>query len=233
MDNHLDDLLAGQVEYYRARAPEYDDWVLRRGRYDHGPALNRAWRDELAEVGRALDDFAPRGRVLELAAGTGQWTKHLVRHADAVTVVDASPEMIAINRERVGDPRVRYVQADLFGWQPDAAYDAVIFGFWLSHVPPGRFAGFWDLVRRSLAPGGRVFFVDSRYDARSTALDHRLEGPDHPTARRRLADGRQFEIVKVFYEPEKLEPELAALGWRVHVATTQTFFLYGSGSRSV
>lgn len=226
-----EELLREQVEYYRARAPEYDDWILRRGRYDRGAALNQRWHDELAEVGRALDAFVPTGRVLELAAGTGQWTRRLVRQADSVTVVDASPEMIAINQASVGDPRVRYVLADLFAWQPDLRYDAVVFGFWLSHVPPERFASFWDLVGRALTPGGWVFFVDSLYDERSTALDHRLEGPDRLTARRRLNDGREFEIVKVFYDPRNLQEKLADLGWEFRTRATSTYFLYGMGKR--
>lgn len=80
-----------------------------------------------------------------------------------LTVVDASPEMLAMNRQRVRDPRVRYVTADLFEWQPDRVYDVVFFGFWLSHVPPDRFAPFWLLVNRCLAPGGRAIFVDNLY----------------------------------------------------------------------
>jgi demethylmenaquinone methyltransferase/2-methoxy-6-polyprenyl-1,4-benzoquinol methylase len=227
MDNFVDE----QIAYYRARAPEYDDWIYRRGRYDRGAELNRQWAAELDEVARALEGVGPRGKVLELAGGTGYWTGRLVRRADRVTVVDAAPEMLAINRARVGDPRVRYVQADLFDWQPDDAYDVVFFGFSLSHVPPERFAAFWDLVGRCLAPGGRVFFVDSRYDARSTAVDHRLEGPDRLSVRRRLNDGREFEIVKVFYDPADLSGRLAGLGWDFDVATTASYFLYGSGAR--
>ena len=31
------ELLGEQVEYYRARAEEYDEWFFRQGRYDRGP----------------------------------------------------------------------------------------------------------------------------------------------------------------------------------------------------
>jgi hypothetical protein len=41
--SEVDCLLAEQVEYYRQRAGEYEDWWFRRGRYDHGPAANAAW----------------------------------------------------------------------------------------------------------------------------------------------------------------------------------------------
>ena len=41
--------------------------------------------------------------------------------------------------------------------------DVVFMGFWLSHVPAGRFGPFWALVAAALAPHGRVFFADDGY----------------------------------------------------------------------
>lgn len=63
--------LAEQLGYYRARAAEYDEWWFRRGRYDRGPNLNARWFEEAAELDQTLAGFGPRGRVLELACGTG------------------------------------------------------------------------------------------------------------------------------------------------------------------
>jgi SAM-dependent methyltransferase len=227
----LDELLREQIAYYRARANEYDEWFLRQGRYDRGPERNAQWFAEVGEVIRALDDFAPRGDVLELACGTGLWTQHLVRHAADVTALDSSSEVLAINRARVGDAKVRYLQADLFGWQPDRQYDVVFFSFWLSHVPPERFEAFWDLVKRGLAPAGRVFFVDSLYTESSTARDHQLVDPTATTQTRRLNDGQEYSIVKVFYQPEQLEQRLRELGWAVECRGTGGYFFYGRGDR--
>jgi len=134
--------LAEQLEYYRARASEYDEWWFRQGRYDRGRELNGRWFGEIAELERALDDFGPRGRVLELAGGTGIWSAKLVECADQLTVVDASNEVIALNRERLRSKRVRYIQADLFGWTSSERFDVVFFGFWLSHVPVSKFEAF-------------------------------------------------------------------------------------------
>ena len=140
------ELLEGQLAYYRARADEYDDWFLRRGRHDRGPEWNRRWFSELDKIRQELGRFGPLGRVLELACGTGLWTVELARHATSVTSVEASTEVLEINRARLREagrePSVRYLEADLFGWRPDAAYDAVLFGFWISHVPPERFEAF-------------------------------------------------------------------------------------------
>jgi demethylmenaquinone methyltransferase/2-methoxy-6-polyprenyl-1,4-benzoquinol methylase len=224
-----DKLLQEQIAYYRARAGEYDECFLRTGRYDRGPEVNRRWFAEVAEVAAALAAFAPSGRVLELACGTGWWTAQLARYADSVTAVDSSPEALAINRARLGTSRVEHVQADLFSWRPTTCYDTVFFGFWLSHVPPERFGAFWDLVRVCLAPDGRVFFVDSLYIEASTAVDHRLEGPESTTVKRRLNDGREFHIVKVFYRPDALAARLAEMGWQVEIHATPSYFLHGRG----
>ena len=226
-------VIAEQMAYYRARAPEYDDWFFRRGEYDHGAKWNRAWRDEVGELRRALDAAGPSGRILELACGTGLWTERLAPLTSELTCVDASPEVIALNRRRVGAEHVDYVCADLFEWQPPRRYDFVFFGFWLSHVPAGAFIPFWSMVARALAPGGRVFFVDSRNHPAAREGEYAARAPAAPPSRsrRRLRDGREFEIVKIFYPPEDLELQLRALGWRALVRGTPTFFLHGLAAR--
>ena len=226
-------VIAEQVAYYRARAPEYDDWFFRRGQYDHGAAWNRRWRAEVGDLRAALDAAQPSGRVLELACGTGLWTERLAPHAAALTCVDASPEVIALNRARVGAEHVDYVCADLFKWRPAQRYDFVFFSFWLSHVPLHAFIPFWSMVARALAPGGRVFFADSRNHPAAREGGYDAWAPRAPAARsrRRLRDGREFEIVKIFYRPEDLAVQLRGLGWRVAVHGTPTFFLHGLASR--
>jgi demethylmenaquinone methyltransferase/2-methoxy-6-polyprenyl-1,4-benzoquinol methylase len=222
-------LLEQQIAYYRARSGEYDEWFYRQGRYDRGPEVNQLWFAEAQIVAEALDAFQPAGSVLELACGTGIWTERLVRHADAVTAVDASPEMLALNARRVRSDKVSYVEADLFAWEPSRQFDAVFFSFWLSHVPPARFEDFWRLVRRALRPGGRFFFIDSHCEPTSTALDH--APPDFTATRstRRLNDGREFEICKVFYDPLALQERLERLGWSAGVTRTPNYFIYGHG----
>lgn len=86
------DLLAEQRSYYRARAPEYDEWWQRRGRFDRGEEQLLEWQRQVAVVDDALASFGATGSVLELAGGTGWWTERLVRTADRLTVVDSSPE---------------------------------------------------------------------------------------------------------------------------------------------
>ncbi|HKV69531.1 MAG TPA: class I SAM-dependent methyltransferase, partial [Gaiellales bacterium] len=109
----IDELLSEQCRYYRARAPEYDDWWFRRDRYVLDPAAEAAWFADAAALDAELQLFDPAGDVLELAAGTGIWTSRLAQHADRLTAVDASPEVLERNRDRSG-ASVDHVVADIF-----------------------------------------------------------------------------------------------------------------------
>ncbi len=231
MQDGQDKILSEQIAYYQARAGEYDQWFLRQGRYDRGSDLNERWFAETGALGRALDSFRPQGDVLELACGTGIWTVELLKYAGHITAVDAAGEVLEINRRRTQSPLVDYLQADLFNWQPDKKYDVVFFSFWLSHVTPDRFEAFWEIVDRALKPGGRVFFMDSQYDSTSTAKDHRLNEKEAASVLRRLNDGREYRIVKVFYDAEDLSKRLREAGWDCTLETTGSYFFYGHGKR--
>lgn len=77
-----EDVDAAMIEYYEARAPEYDDWYLRRGRYSHGPIHDAAWNAELDAAGTWLDGLPFSGEIVELAAGTGWWSPLLASRGD-------------------------------------------------------------------------------------------------------------------------------------------------------
>jgi trans-aconitate methyltransferase len=210
-----DQLLAEQRAYYSALAPDYLD-----------QGLDLPGGTELED---ALDAFRPTGSVLELACGPGTWTCQLLRYAGDVTAVDASPDMLAIAASRVPvGARVRFVEADLFTWQPERRYDVVFMGFWLSHVPPGRFASFWALVAAALAPRGRVFFADDGYRTQ----EELIEGPASSTIQRRTPNGTAYRIVKVPHQPADLQRQLRELGWDITVTPTAGPFFWGAGNRA-
>ena len=225
-----EELVADQVAYYRARAPIYDEWWQRCGAYDKGPEMAAEWDRQLDQVEVALRAFSVSGNVLELAGGTGWWTERLAQSADHLTVVDSSPEVLEINRIRTARADVEYVVADLFAWVPENSYDVVFFSFWLSHVPRQRCAAFWSMVRSCLLPGGRVFFVDNHSDPDIPETDFKdpyvlQYEPDRHV--RRLDDGREYNVVKVMYEPDELAVQLTDLGWMADIKATR-WFLFGT-----
>ena len=213
----MSDLLEEQKRYYAARAPEYDDWWYKCGRYELEAGALARWWEDVAEVDAALGAFAPCGSVLELAAGTGIWTRKLVPLAERVVAVDANTETLMLNTEEA-----EHVLADIFEWRSPVTFDVVFFGFWLSHVPEERFDEFWGTVRAALAPGGRVFLVDSGPIETEPGDDRQV---------RQLSDGREFRIVKKFWRPAELAGRVRPLGFELDLRLTANGnFLYGFGS---
>lgn len=221
------DLDAGLRAYYAARAGEYDDWYLRRGRFSHGAIEDMAWQMDLDTATLWLDGLPLGGEIVELAAGTGWWSPLLAGKGElwCYDAVEAPLER-ARSRLLAHGLRAHLHVRDALA-EPDRAVDALFCGFWLSHVPRARLSEFAALARRWLKPGGRFAFIDSRGDPSSGAAGNTWD-PVSETARRRLDDGREFRIPKVYYEPAELEAALLAAGFaRATVTTTTRFFLLG------
>ena len=129
--------------------------------------------------------------VLELACGTGLWTR---RFAENNAHVDSRRCVARSHRHQPGTrghPPTSSTSPPIFsGRVPPANFDVVFFSFWLSHVPPARFEEFWAIVKAALKPGGQAFFVDGLMEQTSSAKDH---GPldESGISRRRLNDGER------------------------------------------
>ena len=90
-----------------------------------------------------------------------------------------------------------------------------------------------EKVRKATKLGGRVFMIDSLpdYTHTSSAVNHAPYQPDNIYHTRKLNDGQEFTIVKVFYEPDALTRKLSEHGFRAPVHTTGHYFWWASGVR--
>jgi demethylmenaquinone methyltransferase/2-methoxy-6-polyprenyl-1,4-benzoquinol methylase len=135
--------------------------------------------------------------------------------------------MLARNRSLRDGDRIHSVEADLFAWEQDDRFDLVFTGFFLSHIPPGRWASFWGKVTGWLAPGGTLAFVDDSWGPDRPSSSERVEGgPDH--AHIRLLDDGPYTIVKRFFRPGELEAAFGEVGLDAEVRSTGEHFLYGT-----
>lgn len=210
-NNILDD----QIEYYRARAGEYDESTA-------------SFSDVFAPAKSVLKGLGKFDHILELACGTGFWTETLLQMGRSVTAVDAAPEMLEIARKRLGEERITYQQADVFRWEPAQEFDLVFFANWLSHVPPESLDDFLSKVRRDVHTGGQIAIVDQH----APSADDKNVAKADIYATRPLSDGREFTIVKAFYDLADLEKKLERLGFEVSVNKFTDTFFFLSGRRS-
>lgn len=193
----------GAEEYYGARAPEYDRVYEKPER-----------QGDIATLGSLLARrFAGRD-VLDVAAGTGFWTERFADGTDHTTGCDINEATLEVARARRRWPdHVRFVRGDAFALdEVPGTFDAAFVGFLWSHVAIDDLDRFLDSLCRRLGPGSTAILVDNVY----------VEGSNHPIARtdeagntyqrRRLADGREWEVRKNFPTPEQVTNRLEAHG---------------------
>ncbi|RUT01852.1 hypothetical protein DSM106972_064750 [Dulcicalothrix desertica PCC 7102] len=227
----ISNIIQQQIEYYRARASEYDEWFYRQGRYDRGEKLNKRWFNEVNILKSALRQLGKFNDILELASGTGIWTQEILNIGNNITAIDAFQEVIEINRYKLNSPKVDYHQLNLFAWEPDREYDLVFFSFWLSHVPPELIDAFLEKVYNSVRPSGKIFTIDSRYEPTSTAKNHTLKDDKDIYVSRKLNNGQEYQIVKLFYQPEQLHDKLTQAGFQPDIKVTDNYFIYATGTK--
>ncbi|MCY3782625.1 MAG: class I SAM-dependent methyltransferase [Chloroflexi bacterium] len=216
-------------DYYRARADEFEDWYRRRGSYQHSPEADAAWHREVGEMERFIEPLQ-NSSVLEVAAGTGWWTRRLAPR-NRVIATDYAPEMIACARRLAGpSDAVERCRADAYRLPvAEGAVDACFFGFWLSHVPVSRAVEFMREARRVVRPGGELWLLDSAQSRTSGHQGQRVVGPRVQQQRRNLKDGSAYDIWKIYWSPIDLRFLFGLVCDRVEVATTDQYFVMARG----
>lgn len=174
--------------YYAARASEYDRVYLKPER-----------QADLRAIERWLPAVLAGKTVLEVACGTGHWTRFIAPVAAAVVALDSAPETLAIARERVGASAVEFRVGDAYALPTfDRAFDAAFAGFWLSHVPIARQREFLRGLDAALAPGARVVLLDNLFVAGSSTAIAEQDADGNTYQTRRLDDGSTHRVLKNF-----------------------------------
>ena len=147
--------------YYAARASEYDRIYRKPER-----------QADLRAIERWLPPKFAGARVIEIACGTGYWTRFIAPVAAQLLAIDAAAETLAIAKTRVPAGKVDFVLGDAYALPRHVGpFDAAFAGFWFSHVPKARWREFLLGLAARLEPGARVVLLDNRYvEGSSTPL---------------------------------------------------------------
>lgn len=197
-------------DYYAQRAQSYE-------RVYHRPERQADLRAMEAALAAP---FAGR-HVLEIACGTGWWTPHGARGAASWLASDVNPETLAIARAKPMPASVRFAEVDAYtlAGLDGQRFDAAFAGFWWSHVPLARLAGWLARLHERLDAGARVVLLDNRYVEGSSTPISRRDADGNSYQQRSLDDGSMHEVVKNF--PDRASA-VAAVGPRARdVAWTE------------
>ena len=122
----------------------------------------------------------PVHRAADLGCGTGDLTRTLLARWPAADVcgVDSSDAMLARANAGPASPRLRFEQADLRAWAPDAALDRIVSNAALQWV--GDHATLLARLVGFLAPGGAL----------AVQMPHNDDSPTHVILRALWRDAR-------------------------------------------
>jgi SAM-dependent methyltransferase len=193
----------GTEDYYRERAPWYDEIYTRPER-----------QADLGVLRQRLTEWFAGKRVLEVAAGTGWWTDVLADTAASVTATDVNQATLDVAMGRREWPEsVRFVIADAFALgSVTGEFDAAYAGFFWSHVPLPDLDGFLEGLLDRVQPGSLVAFMDNRMVPGSVHPVVRRDEQGNTYQQRRMKDGRPWEVLKNFPEPDELLERLGRFG---------------------
>jgi demethylmenaquinone methyltransferase/2-methoxy-6-polyprenyl-1,4-benzoquinol methylase len=191
------------LTYYVARANEYENVYAKPERQADLRLLHTLVSHALA--GR---------RILEVACGTGYWTRLLATSAAAITACDLSPEVLAIARARQPSALpVDFCVGDAFALeQIPGTFDGSFIGFWWSHVQRAELPRFLTGLHRRLSNGGRVLIIDNRYVSGSNWPITRTDEHGNTYQHRSLEGGTEYEVLKNFPLPSDVRDTIAAAG---------------------
>lgn len=185
--------------YYAQRAAEYERI------YDKPER-----QEDLARLRAELPHLFRGHEVLEVACGTGYWTKLVAGEALSVTGIDVNPQVLGIAAAK-HYPRgnVLFREIDIYRLETlESKHDAGLAAFWWSHLPRSRIGEFLTTFHAALKPGARVVLLDNRYVAGSSTPLSRRDEDGNTYQRRTLEDGRRFEVLKNFPNEDELRRSL-------------------------
>ena len=182
------------LDYYKRRAAYYERVYHKPERQDDLRAME-AWMPAV---------FSGR-RVLEVACGTGWWTPHAARDAQAWLATDLNPETLDVARAKALPPSVSFATVDAYTLAElgDRRFDAAFAGCWWSHVPLQRLPGWLTTLHGQLDSGARVVFLDNSFVQTSSTPITRSDAEGNTWQTRTLDDGSVHEVLKNFPTPEQ------------------------------
>lgn len=189
-------------EYYRRRAPEYEQIY-----YRDLPARRKEIDDEAA----FLRTLAADRDVLDVACGTGYWTQIVADTAATVVAVDLSREMLAEARRKRYRQEPSFVQGDVEHLPVgNCRFDLLVLGFWFSHQPKERYREFFEQIKRPVRRDGLIWMIDNNPPAEGATV-HSIRVDEHGNnfKERFLDNGEPYVILKNYFSRAELESVFA------------------------
>ena len=215
------------LRYYDERAAEYEDAYVRGTGTASIPDPDVFRREALLLTG-IVERFA-RGRMLDLACGTGFWQSYYAQGCSTITLFDQSAKMLDECRAKSAalgvSERCTIIQGDVFDYAfSRGSFDSALIGFLLSHVTEDEERIVFEKLRDALDESGRFLILESAWSPERARFNSKIE-----RQQRQLNDGTRFEIYKRYIDRSDIAGWEARYGAALSIEHFGTAFLAVSG----
>lgn len=213
------------AQYYDERANEYDE--LYEGK---GPAFPdpEAYKNDVERICEIAHNFG-RGRLIDIACGTGFWLPYYASNCAEITLVDQSEEMLEVAQRRASDnsvlDRCRFIRSNYFDVSlNDDCFDSALVGFFVSHLTDTLVQRFFSKLLRILRNDSELLLIDSAWSEERRKYRQKIGIQD-----RTLNDGKSFKLYKRYFEKSEIVDILSSFGFCVqHCYFGKAFFVVHS-----
>jgi len=204
-----------QINYYSERAKEYEQIYKKEER-----------QEDLKKLEIILKDLFFAKSVIEIACGTGYWTKVISETAKSIFAVDINDTVLEIAQSKKYKAPITFENADIFNLtKVDEKFDSGFGGFIWSHIPKQKLDVFLSAFISKVSPGGFVVFVDNQFvKGSNTPIDSKDEyGNTYQI--RKLSNKNNYKVMKNFPVDSEILDIVAPISSQVKIDRLKYFWV--------
>jgi demethylmenaquinone methyltransferase/2-methoxy-6-polyprenyl-1,4-benzoquinol methylase len=192
--NMIESKITEMENYYAKRALEYENIYLRPER-----------QECIKQSKNFLKMYFHNKDILEIACGTGFWTKTISEVSTKITATDLNEKVLEVAKNKKFNCKIDFIQDDSYKLEKiTEKHNSLFAGFWFSHIPKSRVHEFVEVIHKKLHEHAIVVFMDNLYVEGNSTPISRVDTEGNSYQNRKLKDNSQHEILKNFYAEDWL-----------------------------
>ena len=205
------------LKYYEQRRPEYEAIYTKPER-----------QNDLVWIEAQLSDCIVGKRVLEIACGTGYWSRRISAVATSLHATDASGELASAAVESCNLGIVSSGVLNAFNIPPSPGFECLVAGFFFSHVLLEQRSQFIEGLASAVDPGTCLIMFDNNFVPGSSTKISRQAVTGDTYQLRMLSDGSSHEVLKNFPSADELSAVLTPCCSKFEIRESK-YFWFASG----
>lgn len=203
------------IAYYKNRAKEYEKIYAKPER-----------QTDLLLAEKILQNNFINKDVLEIACGTGYWTKKISATSKSILATDINDAVIEVAKLKDYSPaKVSFQVADIFNLLYLDKYESLFGGFIWSHIEVQNLDNFISTVNSLVKNNGTIVFIDNKYVEGSNLPVTDKDEAGNTYQARILEIGTTYKVLKNFPTERSIQQLLRGKATDINFINLQYYWV--------